>query len=147
MRRRFSNKDIRLLSAELSSKYNADDIIDKKSTIEQIDDRITVNGKTFLFGNLIPTLHLLKNNQFLPRIEIDAGAIKFIANGADVMRPGIVFVDERIRKDDIVAVCDSVHKRAIAVGISLFSADEIKELEKGVVIKNIHYVGDKIWNL
>ncbi len=39
------------------------------------------------------------------------------------------------------------HKKVIALGIALFSSEEIKALEKGKVIKVIHYVGDKLWQI
>ncbi|ENN96481.1 RNA-binding protein [Methanocaldococcus villosus KIN24-T80] len=61
------------------------------------------------------------------------------------MVPGIKEVDN-FNKGDVVFVLDEVHKKPICVGIALMSHEEIKNSEKGKAIKNIHYVGDKIWN-
>ncbi|HDI23681.1 MAG TPA: hypothetical protein ENF40_00475, partial [Thermoplasmatales archaeon] len=33
----------------------------------------------------------------------------------------------------------------IAVGISMMNGDDLVELEKGKGIKNIHWIGDRIW--
>ena len=73
------------------------------------------------------------------------GAVKFVVNGADVMRPGIVEIEEGIAKDEFVAVIDKNNKKPLAVGIALFSSEEMKGMNSGKVIKNIHYVGDELW--
>ncbi|HHF59041.1 MAG TPA: RNA-binding protein, partial [Thermoplasmatales archaeon] len=76
---------------------------------------------------------------------IDMGAIKFIAGGADVMVPGIVDADRDIHEGDPVWIRDENHGRAIAVGISLMNGSDLIKLEKGRGVKNIHWVGDRIW--
>ena len=72
-------------------------------------------------------------------------AIPYMIKGADVMRPGIKEIDEQIRKDEIVAIVDEKNKKAIAVGIALFDSEEMRQMVKGKVLKNIHFVGDKVW--
>ena len=95
---------------------------------------------------LYPTLNAVLDKKFqLPEVSVDKGAIKFVASGADVMIPGIVNVDESIKKDQIVAVVDNEFKKTLAIGSSLMSASEIKSKEKGKAIKSIHHIGDKIW--
>lgn len=81
----------------------------------------------------------------LPTVVVDSGAIKFVCNGADVMRPGIVRIDGDFAKGARVAVKDSIHGKAIAVGEALIPSDEMKQTAKGAVVKNLHYVGDKLW--
>ncbi len=91
----------------------------------------------------VPTLFVNAN---LPKVIIDLPAVKFIANGADVMRPGIKSMDEFL-KNDVVAIIDEKYGKRIAIGIALYDSEEIKSMEKGKVIKNVHYVGDKIYKL
>ena len=78
-------------------------------------------------------------------VTIDMGAIKFIAGGADVMVPGIVDADRDIQEGDPVWIRDENHGKAIAVGISLMNGGDLIELEKGRGVRNIHWVGDRIW--
>ncbi len=75
------------------------------------------------------------------------GAVKFVTSGADIMRPGIVHIDEGITKDDAVAIVDQTHKKPLAVGIALHSSEEMQKVSSGKVVKNIHYVGDWIWKM
>ena len=62
------------------------------------------------------------------------------------MRPGIIEIDETIAKDEVIAIIDTNNRKPIAVGVALYSGGEMKLLASGKVIKNIHYVGDKIWD-
>ncbi|HDN59731.1 MAG TPA: pseudouridine synthase [Candidatus Marinimicrobia bacterium] len=78
------------------------------------------------------------------RVTVDEGALKFIMNGADVMKPGIVYADERIREGDFVYVTVEGKESPIAVGIALCSGEEMKE-GKGKAVKNLHHLKDKIW--
>ncbi len=79
-----------------------------------------------------------------PKIIVDAGAIKFVCNGANVMRPGIKKFTE-FQKDDIVCVVDEVHNKFLAVGKTLVSSAEMSTITKGEVVKNLHYISDKYW--
>jgi len=67
-------------------------------------------------------------------------------NGADVMIPGIVEFEE-FSKDVLVSIWEPKKETPIAIGKALIDSKIMKELKKGKAIKNIHYVGDKIWNL
>ncbi len=97
---------------------------------------------------LIPTLKLLQTHpSLLKTITIDMNAIKFIINGADVMRPGITNIDDNITKDQPICIIDQTHKKPLAIGISLHTTNELRTLTSGKVIKNIHYVGDELWKL
>ncbi len=80
-----------------------------------------------------------------PSVEIDMGAVKAICNGAMVMRPGIINMSE-FKKGDIVTIRDINHKEYLAIGIALLDSNDASILEKGVVINNLHYVGDKFWS-
>ena len=97
---------------------------------------------------LIPTIKLLQtHSSLLKSITIDMNAIKFIINGADVMRPGITNIDDNITKDQPICIIDITHKKPLAIGISLHSTEQLRTLTTGKVIKNIHYVGDELWKV
>ena len=68
-----------------------------------------------------------------PNVMVDMGAVKFMCNGANVMRPGIRNYTE-FKKNEIVCVIEESKHKFLAVGMS-----------KGEVIKNIHYISDKYW--
>ena len=92
--------------------------------------------------------YLGNNNlvELFPYVLIDMGAVKYICNGANIARPGIVKF-ESFSKDKIVIVRDKQHQKPLAVGTSLYDSEKAIELSKGHIINNMHYVGDKFWNL
>lgn len=94
-------------------------------------------------GKIIPTLWNEEIHK-LPKITVDIGAIKPIASGADVLRPGIVEW-EKFEKGEPVVVVEERHKTPIAIGISLMDSDELERVGRGKVIKTIHHIGDEIW--
>jgi PUA domain protein len=82
-----------------------------------------------------------------PAAVVDEGAIRFMLNGADVMRPGIRKFDDWGTAGRMVVIREEKKGRAIAVGPSLVSSAEAHGMTKGECIKNIHHVGDSYWNL
>ena len=146
-----SNKEIKQLNQQLKEFYGLDDFLNKKDEVELIEGEyklISVNNVFCFFyykDKLIPALKLLLRNNFLPKIIIDMPAVKFIINGADVMRPGIKEIGD-FPKEAIIVIVDETHQKPLAIGQALFSSEEMKNLNSGKVIKNLHYVGDKIWN-
>lgn len=83
---------------------------------------------------------------YFPFVIVDMGAVAFICNGANVMRPGITSFD-KFEQSELVVIKDVVHEKKIAVGISRFDNEKMKTFDKGPVITNLHYVGDIFWNL
>ena len=149
-RKRLSKKEIKELNAELESKFALENFLNKKDKIEIIDDEfIFVNDTPQFFYHekqIIPTLKLIMQNNFLKQVVVDMPAVPFMVRGADVMRPGIKEFDE-FEKDSIIIITDETHKKPLAIGQALFSSKEMQKMEKGKVIKNLHYVGDKVWEL
>ncbi len=115
--------------------------IDKESSI-LIGEEFTAvkHGK-----EILPFLKMNELLETYSTIFIDKGAIRPICNGANVMRPGIVKWEGNFKSGDIVAVKDEQHGKIIAVGLALVDSSEIQKIIKGVIIKNLHYVGDKFW--
>ena len=82
-----------------------------------------------------------------PSATVDEGAIKFMLNGADVMRPGIKKFDAWGPAGKMVVVKEEKKGRAIAAGPSAVSSSEAEGMTKGGCVKNLHHVGDRYWNL
>ncbi|MFW9781282.1 MAG: PUA domain-containing protein [Candidatus Heimdallarchaeota archaeon] len=40
---------------------------------------------------------------------------------------------------------DETHNRAIAVGKALFNAEDMKSMNSGKVVKNLHTIQDAVW--
>ncbi len=95
---------------------------------------------------LIPTLLFDKALQLLPRITVNMGAVPHICNGADLMAPGIVKIEGDFKPDDYVLVTDERHQKPLAVVIALTDSQTARSSERGKVAKNMHYVGDGLWN-
>jgi predicted RNA-binding protein (TIGR00451 family) len=95
-------------------------------------------------GLIVPFLGKQQELQRFPSVTIDRGAVKFVCNGAKVMRPGITNFDS-FKKGDIVVVKDQVHGRALAVGLALEDSEAAKGMTKGYVIDTVHYISDKVW--
>jgi PUA-domain protein len=128
--------------------------LSKKDSVVLIEDDnkkiISVNKKPYLFyygDKLVPTLKLLQTKELLKKITVDMGAIKFVVNGADIMRPGITKIQEGIEKNEFIVIVDETHQKPLAVGIALLNSEEMEKETSGKVIKNIHYVGDDLWKL
>jgi len=100
-------------------------------------------------------------------VVVDAGAVRFVVNGADIMKPGIVSADTEIAIGDLVIVVEERHKKPLAIGRALVPGAEMKGGGKGgkgevgsevnsegksesksdgKAVKSLHHVGDTIWN-
>jgi PUA domain protein len=79
-----------------------------------------------------------------PSVTVDMGAIKFVCNGAKVMRPGITNFGS-FKKGDVVVVKDETHGKVLAAGVALEESEVAKAMSKGYVIDNLHYISDKVW--
>jgi PUA domain protein len=82
--------------------------------------------------------------QQFPSVTVDMGAVKFVCNGAKVMRPGITKFDT-FSKGAVVIVKDQVHGKVLAAGIALEDSASAESMEKGYVIETLHYISDEMW--
>ena len=99
-----------------------------------------------LKDEFIPFLSDTELLKGFPNVTVDMGAVKFMCNGANVMRPGIKNHSEFL-KDDIVCVIEESQHKYLAVGKSLVNSSEMTEMSKGEIIKNLHYISDKYWEI
>jgi PUA domain protein len=147
-----SNKDKKKLSEQLLNLYKIDikPLIKKQQVFFHDELNIfTVNKKPIAFINentIYPTLLLLLDTEFeIPYVVVDLGAVKHILNGADIFRPGITEIDRGVKKDKAVIIV-SEDEKLLAIGKALYDYEEMLSMEKGKVIKNLHYFGDKIFD-
>jgi PUA domain protein len=148
-------KDIQKVSSSLASKYPEDfcNFIASNKLFKSelfIKERIitlyhTSDNTPLLMeehNKILPTLYSIrKYPDLLPKITVDAGAVKFMINGADLFRPGIVEY-QKFEKDDFVTIIN-LQNAAMNIGKALLSSLELPD--KGKVTQTIHYLNDEIW--
>jgi malignant T-cell-amplified sequence len=114
------------------------------------DKRLLVGDK-IIAVQLAPDLiipHLTQHellNHFAS-VEVDMNAVKFVCNGANIMRPGITDFTT-FKESEIVLVKDQTHKKELAVCISLVNDENARKMEKGVILNNVHHIGDIYWEM
>jgi PUA-domain protein len=109
-------------------------LLDRKALLFRVDEEVY---PTLLFDEFLKTL---------PKVVVDMGAIRHVCNGADIMAPGIVQIEGEFAKGALVLVIDVQHGKKLALGEAQFDAESARAAKKGVVVKNVHFVGDEIWN-
>jgi len=126
---------------------------DSFELVELEDDRfdvVLVDGQPLVFYvDNEPFLTVAGANAFPPErgiVTVDAGAISFVSNGADVMRPGITKADAAIESGDLVAIVEETHEKVLAIGRATTSGDDMVG-DSGKVVASIHYVGDELYEL
>lgn len=77
-------------------------------------------------------------------VTVDMGAVRFVANGADIMAPGIVEADPALKEGDWCWIRDERNKQPLAVGKALVPGTAMVR-GKGKAVKSIHHLGDKLW--
>lgn len=123
----------------------------KNLKVHQIsDEEQIITGKGIKILKIdqeyIPFLSETETLEKFPHVTVDMGAVKFMCKGANVMRPGIKSHSE-FEKDKIVCIVEESQHKFLAVGKSVVSSNEIDQMEKGEVIKNLHYISDKFWEI
>jgi PUA domain protein len=107
---------------------------------------ITGNGIKILKieNDYLPFLSEVEMLKKFPNVMVDMGAIKFMCKGANVMRPGIKKFTE-FEKDKLVCIIEESQHKFLAVGKSMVSSLELENMDKGEVVRNLHYISDKFW--
>jgi len=121
----------------------------KNLKVHQIsDDAQIITGKGIkilkIDDDYLPFLSETETLEKFPNIVVDMGAVKFMCKGANVMRPGIKKFTE-FEKNKLVCIVEESQHKFLAVGRALVSSTELENMEKGEVLKNIHYISDKFW--
>ncbi len=152
------------MKSNLISKSETDDLLKQVSAQWKIEipktknlkvHRIMDNVQIFTASDImilkieetyLPFLSQTSLLEKFPHVLVDMGAVKFMCNGANVMRPGIRSHSEFDREQVVCVIEESQHK-FLAVGKSLVPSSELETMEKGEVIKNMHYISDKYWEI
>ncbi len=111
---------------------------------------VFVDGEPLAFlkkGELIPVLVNQDALATLPSVVVDMGAIPHVVGGADVMAPGIRGVKGSFSAGQLLVVVDEKHGKHLAIGKGLFDSATLENAKKGKAVKNLHYVGDPIWEI
>ncbi|KAH9812122.1 PUA-like domain-containing protein [Melampsora americana] len=115
---------------------------------------LSCNGQLLFFqhfdGPYFPTLKILhKYPQLLPHVQVDRGAIKFVLAGANIMCPGLTSPGARLPNDLQDKIPVAVHaegkESACAIGFTQMSGEDMKKINKGVGVDNVHWLGDDLW--
>jgi PUA domain protein len=147
-------KDIQAVASGIeralgTSVFGVDDTVDMAEAPGY--DAVIVDGKILaivLDGAPYLTIRgILRYGATKGYVTVDMGAVRFVANGADVMGPGVVDADPSLTEGDLVWIRDERNKRPLAIGRAIVPAHAMLAKEKGKVVTSIHYVGDKLWQL
>jgi PUA domain protein len=111
-------------------------------------DLVLVDGDPAVFYvDDEPFLTVRGANEYPPSrhvVTVDAGAVSFVSDGADVMRPGIVDADEEIEAGDLVVIVEETHGKTLAVGRALVDGTDLRG-DSGKVVESLHHVGDDLY--
>jgi len=121
-----------------------------ESAETHVGEIFLVEGKPLLAhykNSFLPTLMFERALNQLPRVVVNMGAVPHICNGADVMAPGVVQVEGEFQANEFILVVDERHRKPLAVGKALLNSKDLKTLKHGKTVKNLHFVGDKLWKL
>jgi PUA domain protein len=147
------SKDL-LNKASERFKVNLGQIFKDKAQVEVVGTEFAeiflINGKPVMVKteeNFHPTLTFKEFFDMAPKVVVDMGAVPYVCKGANVMAPGIRRLEGEFGKGDFIYVVDEKHGKPIALGEIVYSAEEAKNVKQGIVVKNVHFVGDKVWNL
>ncbi|WP_436345149.1 RNA-binding protein [Natronorubrum sp. FCH18a] len=77
-------------------------------------------------------------------VTVDAGAISFVSDGADVMRPGITEATDDIEPGNLVVIAEESHGKVLAVGRARVEGSDMVGSE-GKVVDSLHHVGDDLY--
>jgi predicted RNA-binding protein (TIGR00451 family) len=85
----------------------------------------------------------------MPKLRADKGAIKFVLSGANIMCPGLTSpgatIHDEVEAGTPVAIYAEEKEVAMAVGYAIMSTAEMKEVNKGIGVENLHYLNDGLW--
>ena len=124
------------------------DTFERVTFVDDDTDLVLVDGEPqVVYFDDESMLTVRGANEFPPQrnvVTVDAGAVSFVSDGADVMRPGIVDADESIAAGDLVAIAEETHGKVLAVGRALEDGADLLG-DSGKVVESLHHVGDDLY--
>lgn len=151
--RRLKEKEAKQLLREFIQRYPSSEqfLTSSKDIDEQVvgDDKVfLMNGRPLFLRTRLGLLPSLRFDQFLetlPKVVVDMGAVAHIANGANVMRPGIKAIKDDFAAQGLLLIVDEKFSKNIALGLADMDSAAMRAMNKGKVIVTAHYVGDELW--
>ena len=146
-----SKRDTAALLQAVASRWKMELPRIKNLKVHQItDDAQLITGKEIKILKIdqeyLPFLSETQLLEKFPHVMVDMGAVKFMCNGANVMRPGIKSYSD-FEEGSTVCVVEESQRKFLAVGRAVVASSELGLMEKGEVVKNLHYISDKFWNV
>ncbi|KAG0466680.1 hypothetical protein HPP92_018260 [Vanilla planifolia] len=87
----------------------------------------------------------------MKKLQVDRGAIKFVLSGANIMCPGLTspggVLDDDVQEETPVAIMAEGKQHALAIGFTKMSAKDIRVINKGIGVDNMHYLNDGLWKI
>ena len=151
-RHRMRQKDIAAIASAVEAATGAK-VFSPSDTVDMAEgpgyDAVIVDGKVLAvviegvpFLTVRGLLRYAATRRF---VTVDMGAVRFVANGADVMGPGVVDADASISEGDFVWVGGERNRRPLAIGRARVTGESMRSKPKGKVVSSVHFVGDKLW--
>lgn len=146
-----SKREVHDITGQISKSWPTNSV----GAIKNLQAYVIDGNKRLLVGNNLVAIQLapdfviphLTQHDLLDHfasVQVDMNAVKFVCNGANIMRPGITDFTT-FKESEIVLVKDQTHKKELAVCISLVDDVTGRKMERGVVLNNIHHIGDVYW--
>lgn len=100
-------------------------------------------------GPYYPTLRTLHRvGDFMPKIKVDTGAVKFIISGANVMCGGInTKTSDTLSGDTPVEILAASKQLPLAIGLTTKSTEEMDTSRTGAGVNVLHVLGDGLWTV
>lgn len=101
-------------------------------------------------GPYLPTLRFLHMaGDFMRKLGVDRGGVKFVLKGAPVFCAGITSaggsVPAELGADVPVQIMAEGKELPLAVGFTKVSTEEMRRANAGVGVETVHWLGDDLW--
>ncbi|KAI5161233.1 malignant T-cell-amplified sequence [Nematocida ausubeli] len=139
-------------TTDLSILLGKEDVLETIKTEEKEQFILRNNTPIFKVSGtayipLLKCVHIVPD--ILPKVVVDAGAIKYLINGADLMAPGLLHPTSTypaVSVGDIVGIYGYGKTNALGVGVVAMDNEEVNTQRTGIAVKIINRLGDKIYS-
>ncbi len=155
-RHRLRQKEVEEIAADLNKSLGTDTF--SPGDPLQVAEVYGMEQKVYILGTEIVALEIggkpflsisgiLKYGATKSYVTVDMGAVKYVANGADIMGPGIIDGDREVVPGQPVWVREEKFLKPLAIGKSLVDGKAFGQKSPGKQVQSLFYVGDRLWKL
>ncbi|CAM8914709.1 unnamed protein product [Rhodiola kirilowii] len=126
-----------------------DDLLPKKSPLIVVKCQ---NHLNVVLVNSVPLFFNIRDGPYMPTLRLlhqCKGGNKICLSGANIMCPGLTspggHLEDEVGAESPVAIMAEGKQHALAIGFTKLSAKDIKAINKGIAIDNMHYLNDGLW--